>query len=93
MYNVTESQETGKNGPGKRFAPHGYKFTLNARKRHTAHLHKIWEYKKPETVRRGRTAEKAPYTYIYAREQIVKSVTSGYKIVIILPIAFTPWWW
>ena len=33
-------------------------------------------------------------SYLYkAMGHFVKSVTSGYKIVIILPIAFPPWWW
>lgn len=63
LYNMTESQETGKNAPTRRFAPWGYKIPLNRQKRFTAHLHKIWEYKNPGTVRRTRTAKK-PYTYI-----------------------------
>lgn len=42
LYNMTESHQTGKNGPGKRFPSLGYNFPMNAQKRHTAHLHKIW---------------------------------------------------
>ena len=57
LYNVTESQETGKNAPGKRFRVYPYKIPWSRQKRHTAHLHKIWEYKNPGTVRRIRTAE------------------------------------
>lgn len=38
-------RQTGKNGPGKRFAPWGYKFPLNRQKRRTTNLHKNWEYK------------------------------------------------
>ena len=60
LYNVTESQETGKNGPGKRFWVYPYKIPLSRQKRRTAHLHKIWEYKKSEIVHRTRTA----YYYI-----------------------------
>ena len=89
LYNMTESQETGKSGPGKRFAPHGYKITPNRQKRFTTNLHKIWEYKKPEIVRRGRTNENA-HTYIKQREHFVKSLSCGYNIVIILPLAFSP---
>lgn len=37
--------QTGKNAPTRRFAPAPYKIPLNARKRHTANLHKNWEYK------------------------------------------------
>ena len=58
LYNVTESQETGKNAHGKRFRVYPYKIPCNRRKRLTTNLHKIWEYKKPEIVRRRRTAEK-----------------------------------
>lgn len=50
--------QTGKNGLVRRFYPLGYKITPNAEKRRTAHLHKNWEYKKPEIVRRTRTAKK-----------------------------------
>ena len=45
LYNVTESQETGKNAPVRRFAPAPYKITKNRQKRRTTNLHKIWEYK------------------------------------------------
>lgn len=48
--------QTGKNAPTSRFSSLGYKITPNAKKRRTAHLHKIWEYKNPGTVRRTRTA-------------------------------------
>lgn len=37
--------QTGKNGPGKRFHPLGYKITWSRQKRRTDDLHKIWEYK------------------------------------------------
>lgn len=36
------SHQTGKNGPGKRFYPLGYKIMRNVRKRFTTHLHKLW---------------------------------------------------
>ena len=52
--------QTGKNAPGKRFRVYPYKIPMSGQKRRTAHLHKNWEYKKPEIVRRGRTA----YYYI-----------------------------
>lgn len=45
LYNVTESQETGKNGPGKRFRAYPYKIPWSRQKRRTDDLHKIWEYK------------------------------------------------
>ena len=41
------------------------------------------------TVQRQR---KTAYLYIQ-KGLFVKSVTSGYNIVIILPLAFPPWWW
>ena len=34
--------QTGKNAPVRRFAPAPYKIPLNARKRRTTNLHKIW---------------------------------------------------
>lgn len=40
----------------------------------------------------GGQREKALYLY-KAIGHFVKSVTSGYKVVIILPLAFPPWWW
>ena len=51
------SHQTGKNAPTRRFAPAPYKIPLNRQKRRTAHLPKIWEYKKPEIVRRRRTVK------------------------------------
>ena len=62
----------------------------NARKRRTTNLHKNWEYKKPEIVRRRWTNENA-HTYIKQREHFVKSLSCGYNIVIILPLAFQVW--
>ena len=50
------SHQTGKNAPTSRFAPCPYKIPLSRRKRRVANLHKIWEYKKPEIVRRRWTA-------------------------------------
>ena len=50
--------QTGKNAPTRRFAPAPYKIPPNAQKRLTTNLHKIWKYKKPEFVRRTRTAKK-----------------------------------
>ena len=42
LYNVTESHQTGKNAPIRRFAPPPYKFPLCRQKRRTAHLHRNW---------------------------------------------------
>lgn len=67
LYNMTESQETGKNAPVRRFTVYPYKIPLNRQKRFTAKLHKNWEYKKSEIVRRRRTHEKALYLYIRMR--------------------------
>ena len=36
------SHQTGKNAPTSRFAPAPYKIPLNAQKRRTTNLHKIW---------------------------------------------------
>ena len=71
LYNMTESQETGKNAPVKRFYPLGYKIPSSRQKRRTANLHKIWEYKKHEIVRRRWTAEKR-HTYIYKKGFLLK---------------------
>ena len=42
LYNMTESQETGKNALVRRFCLLGYKITPSRQKRFTTNLHKIW---------------------------------------------------
>ena len=58
---------------------------LNARKRRTDDLHKIWEYKNGLNCTPWTDSGKR-HTYIYTREHFVKNVSCGYEIVIIFPL-------
>lgn len=58
------SHQTGKNGLVRRFRVYPYKIPLNRRKRHTAHLHRNWEYNFGKSVRLWNTHL---YTYKYTK--------------------------
>ena len=80
-----------------KFAPYGVFAFMGIKSHWTAEnaVQRIYiKYGNTKTAKMCAVGGQREKSYLYIQKGLfVKSVTSGYKIVIILPIAFPLWWW